>query len=300
MQVPGVVTVNLATDNQAYRTMEQSLQCENIQPWLAAYALGDVDDDPAARQHLEVCQACQASLREYRGVAGLIGYAATETAPPAELRERIVGAVAAAAGQPLAAEPMRRPRPQPERARWRPQWPAFSRAAWTAAAFAVLSLGLLFWNVTLQRQINTQSAQLAESGRGWQSVIVLLNDASLRWYSVAGDQANGRFWTTPQSQEACLIAQRLPDLPANQVYQVWLAHDGNQVDGGTFEAHGGNAWVIVRPGDAMSSYSSVFVTIEPAGGSAWPTGQRVLTGALSGGTTASAVDRQALALLLYR
>jgi hypothetical protein len=280
--------------------MEQTLQCETIQPWLAAYALGDADDDSAARAHLEVCLSCQASLREYRGVAGLIGYVATEAAPPIELRERIVGAVATAAGQPLAQTPAPRPQPQPERARWRLQWPAFSRAAWAAVAFAMLSLGLLFWNVTLQGQINAQSAQLAESGKGWQSVIMLLNDASLRWYSISGDQANGRFWTTPQSQEACLIAQHLPDLPANEVYQVWLTHDGKQIDGGTFEAHNGNAWVIVQSGYTMASYNGVFVTIEPAGGSAWPTGQRVLTGALSGGTTASAADRQALALLIQQ
>ncbi len=291
--MPGVVIVNLATDYQIYRIMEQPLECEDIQPWLAAYVLGDADDDPVGRAHLEQCPACQASLREYRGVAGLLGYAATEAAPPADLRERIVGAVAAAAGQPQPQPTVAQPRRQPARV----GWPAFSRAAWAAVAFAMLSIGLLFWNITLQRQINAQSAQLAQSGKGWQSVIVLLNDPSLRWYAISGDQANGRFWTTPQSDQACLIAQHLPDLPDNQVYQVWLAHGGDQIDGGTFRAYNGNAWVIVQPGYAMSNYNSVFVTIEPAGGSAWPTGQHVLNGTLSGGTIASAADRQALAML---
>ena len=270
-----------------------------MQPWLAAQALGDAADNPAERAHLAVCPKCQLDLRQYRSVAGLLPLSVAEVAPPDGLRDRVIGAVVAAAGQPAPA-PARAPALALAPARARPRWPAFSRAVWSAVAFALLSIALLFWNVNLQRQVTAQAKILAASGQGWQSVIVLLNDSSLRWYGISGDQANGRVWTTPQSVEACLIAQRLPALPSGQVYQVWLARDGGQqVSAGTFEAREGNAWVIVKLGEPVLSYSSVFVTVEPAGGSDWPTGGPVLNGKLSSGTTAGADDRLELMRLLH-
>jgi len=274
----------------------QSLQCDDIQPWLAAYALGEDDDDPAARAHLMACRKCQGDLRQYCSVAGLLPYSATEATPPAELRERVISAIAAAAEQPAVATA---PRRQAVLSRLRARQPIASRAGWAAVAFALLSLVLVFWNVALQRQIDLQASQLAASRQGWQAMIVLLNDESLHWYTLSGEQAVGHFWTTLQGDQACLVARQLPTLADGQVYQVWLAHDGQQVSGGTFEARNGDAWIIVRTQEPIANYASVFVTIEPDGGSTMPTGRRILNGTLIGGTTASAADRLALARLFH-
>jgi hypothetical protein len=158
---------------------------------------------------------------------------------------------------------------------------------------------LLFWNVMLQRQVDQQAGQLAASRQGWQSMIVLLNDTSLHWYTVSGEQAHGRIWAAPQGDQACLVAQQLPALPEGQVYQVWLTRGGEQESGGTFEARGGDAWFIVRTQEPIANYTAVFVTIEPGSGSVLPTGRHVLDGAFTSGTTASASDRLALVGLLH-
>lgn len=271
----------------------QPLQCDDIQPWLAAYALGEAYDDPAARVHLAACPKCQGDLREYRSVAGLLPYAATEAAPSAELRERVIAAVSATSGQPAVSAPA------PQRQSGLPRlWPRSSRAGWAAVAFALLSVVLLLWNVTLQRQVERQASQLAASGRGWQSVVLLLNDASVRWYTIAGEQATGHFWATPEGNQACLVAQQLPALAPDQVYQVWLTRPSEVANGGTFEARNGDAWAIIRTQEPLANYATVFVTIEPDGGSATPTGKHVLDGALTSSTTASAADRLGLAQLL--
>jgi Anti-sigma-K factor rskA/Putative zinc-finger len=275
----------------------QSLQCNDIQPWLAAYALGEAKDDPAARAHLATCPKCQGDLREYRAVAGLLPYAAAEATLPAELRGRVIAAIASAAEQQAVGAPPAHP--QPALPRLRQRRPIAPRAMWVAVAFALVSLVLLFWNVSLQRQVDQQTAQLVASRQGWQSVIVILNDASLRWYTVSGEQAHGRIWATPQGEQACLVAEQLPTLAEGQVYQVWLAHGGEQASGGTFEAHNGEAWIILRTQEPIASYASVIVTIEPDGGSARPTGRRVLTGTLTSGTTANTADRLGLARLFH-
>lgn len=274
----------------------QSLQCDDIQPWLAAYALGEADDDPAARAHLMTCRKCQGDLRQYRSVAGLLPYAAAEATPPAELRGRVISAIAAATEQPAVAPP---PHRQAALSRLRARRPIASRAGWAAVAFALLSLVLVFWNVALQRKIDQQANQLAASRQGWQAMIVLLNDESLHWYTLSGEQAVGHFWATLQGDQACLVARQLPTLAEGRVYQVWLTHDGEQESGGTFDARNGDGWIIIRTQEPIASYTSVFVTIEPDGGSAMPTGRRILNGTLTSGTTASAADRLELAQLLH-
>jgi hypothetical protein len=285
---------------------EQSNLCDDIQPWLAAYALGDTEEGAAAaRAHLAVCPRCQRDLREYRLVAGMLPYSAPEAAPQPELREHVIAAV-----RRQVAESTPAPHPAPFAA---PAAPAHHpplllsgfrrrRSFWATLAFAALALALLGWNISLRRELASQTAIVALSRQNWQTMIVLLNDSALRWYAVAADPApppgqyaaHGHFWASPKAQVACLVVQGLPDLPDDQVYQVWLERGSEQSSGGTFEAHNGNAWAFVRSDTPITGYSAMFVTIEPAGGSAAPDGPRVISGTLSGATTVGWADRQQL------
>lgn len=264
-------------------------QCDELQPWLAAYALGEANASPEALGHLALCARCRGDLREYRAVAGLLAYDAPQHDPSPELRARIIGAVERAAQPRPAAASQAAPRAR---------WPRLARPVWAAYAFAALALALLGWNISLQGQLRAQAALITEDRQSWQTMIALLNDTSLHWYAVNGSTARGHFWLTPQGADACLVAQQLVDLPPGQQYQVWLVHGGEQVSGGTFDAHNGNGWVLVRAREPISSYQAMFVTIEPAGGSGAPSGPRVLDGTLSAGAI-PATDRSELQKLLW-
>jgi anti-sigma-K factor RskA len=165
---------------------------------------------------------------------------------------------------------------------------------------------LLVWNISLRRELNSQTALVAQSRQNWQTMIVLLDDKALARYAVAADPpppqgeypAHGHFWASPQAQVACLVVQGLPDLPDDQVYQVWLVRGDQQASGGTFEARNGKAWTFVDPDQPIATYSELFVTVEPAGGNTWPGGPRVVSGSLSGATTAGLADHQELLGLL--
>jgi hypothetical protein len=198
------------------------------------------------------------------------------------------------------------PTPAPRAEAVAPRKPRRPRSFWAALAFAALALVMFGWNISLWGELGRQTAEVGQSRKDWQTMIVLLDDSALRWYAVAADPApeagqyasHGRIWVTPQSQVACLVAQGLPDLPAGDVYQVWLVHDGEQISGGTFEAHSGKAWTFVESHEPMARYSEIFVTIEPAGGNTWPGGQRVMSGSFSAGTTAGVAERHELRDLL--
>lgn len=284
---------------------EQSNLCDDMQPWLAAYALGDAENSAAERAHLSTCPRCQHDLREYQLVAGILPYSASEVAPRPELRDQLIAAVSR---QVAEAAPAPTPRPAQPAAPTAPALkPRPRRAYWAALAFALLALALFGWNISLRRELDRQTAQVALSRQNWQTMIVLLDDNALAKYVVAADPPppagqyppHGHFWTSPQAQAACLVVQDLPDLREDQVYQVWLVRDGEQTSGGTFEARNGKAWAFVDSQQPITAYSELFVTIEPAGGSATPDGARVVSGTLSGATTANVADRQELLALLH-
>ncbi|HEU5099833.1 MAG TPA: anti-sigma factor, partial [Roseiflexaceae bacterium] len=272
---------------------EQTDLCEDMQPWLAAYALGESADEADRRAHLAVCPRCQHDLHEYQLVALMLPYSATEATPRPELRDQVIAAISRQATPPAAAA-LTPPAGQAQPAARAPSGPRRARSFWAALAFAALSLMLLGWNVSLLRELDRQAAQVAQSRQNWQTMIVLLDDSSLRGYALVADPppepgqyaSHGRVWGSPQSQVACLVAQGLPELPNGRVYQVWLVRSGEQASGGTFEPRSGKAWTFVESYEPISNYSEIFVTVEPTGGSPAPAGQRILSGSLSTGTTA--------------
>jgi len=286
---------------------EQPNICDDLQPWLAAYALGDAEEGAApARAHLAVCPRCQRALREYRMVAGMLPFSAPEAMPKPELREQVIAAVkrqvadslhTSVPSPALPATPLASAR-RPSQRRW----------FWAALAFAVLALALLGWNISLRRDLDRQTALVVQSRKDWQTMIVLLDDEALAKYAIAADvappagqaAARGDFLASPQAQVACLVAQGLPELQAGQVYQVWLVRGDQQSSGGTFEVHNGNTWAFVQGSQPITSYDAMFVTVEPTGGNTWPAGPRVMSGTLSGATTAGLADRQELLGLLRR
>jgi anti-sigma-K factor RskA len=274
--------------------------CAELQPQIAAYALGETDAAAELLEHIAVCPACQRALSAYVQVARMLPYDAPDVVPPPSLRARILTAVEESAAVVAAVEPVSLPQlpadvPTASPRRWRWKLPSF-RPAYALALVALIAL--LGWNITLQRQLNTQTTQLTASRANWQTMIVLLNDSAVRWYAVAGDGTTGHFWAAPQGQVGCLVVQGLPAVTGDQVFQVWLVHDGEHASGGVFEAREGNGWILIRSNEPLSNYEFVGVTIEPRGGSDAPTSAPVLQGQIARSHTPTVADRQQMLQLI--
>lgn len=247
---------------------QQSTICDELQPRLAAHALGETPIDAEASAHLAVCPQCQEQFQAYSRIARALPYSAPLIAPPADLRQRVLDAATGAAPRSV------------ERARPRRRW----RWRWAPLAFAAaLVIGLLGWNMALRAQIETQNQRLIASRDGWDAVTRILNDPAVEVYALSGDSGSGHVWFTPNGTDACVVIEGLPD-PGNSVYQIWLTQNGTRISGGTFRPQHGSAWVIVEAPQPVSSYTLMGVTIEPEGGSPQPTSPPVLRGTLSATT----------------
>jgi hypothetical protein len=70
-------------------------------------------------------------------------------------------------------------------------------------------------------------------------------------------------------------------LDYDHTYQVWIRDNGNRYDAGTFRAnHDGRAVAVVHAPRPFGDFQEIGITVEPVGGSDWPTTPRVVGGRL--------------------
>ena len=235
---------------------------EDIRDLIPAYALHTLDSQEArrVRQHLAGCAVCREDLYAYLAVADTLPLAAPEADPPTDLKARILRS--AQPGDHLPGnDPGKVSRGQPV---WRRVQLALPAPLWQAAVLlAILILGLtssLLWIRLAQVERQVQAPrQFFLTG------------------TAAAPQAQGVILVGSDPESATLIVEDLPDLGEEQQYQLWLVRDGQRVSGGVFST-GPDGYQSLRIWAPLPlwDYSAFGITIEPAGGSPGPTGERVL------------------------
>lgn len=238
---------------------------EEIAELLAAYALDALSPDDAGRvaEHVAGCRACQAELRAYRAVADRLPLAAPLAQPPARVKQALMRRVAARQAPRLAAA-----QPGARTRGWR-EWLVRLSPAWSAVSL-VLVIALAASTFALWRQLDAlrPTPQVG----------------ALRQVQLTGTQAapeaTGLLVLSLDGEYGTLVVDRLPALDRERQYQLWLLRDGQRESGGVFSVGAdGYASLSVQSSQPLASYSSFGITIEPAGGSPGPTGERVLGGA---------------------
>ncbi|MBA2449101.1 MAG: anti-sigma factor, partial [Chloroflexi bacterium] len=97
----------------------------------------------------------------------------------------------------------------------------------------------------------------------------------------AAPSAIGRVYVDPQVGTGMIMVRALPPLPTGRAYQLrWVRPDGKRESGGllTWTDQGGNGYGFVQCPVPCAGFNAIGVTEEPSGGSAAPTGQRLLGG----------------------
>lgn len=139
----------------------------------------------------------------------------------------------------------------------------------------------------LERQVAQYRVLLeTERKRGDQSLLLasMASDPDLRVIKLRATEKNqtveGHAIIGGSSQMA-FFASKLPALPNNRVFQLWLIRSNGQAiaSAGVFTPDGASRGVVqLRNSALLSGVTTVAVTDEPAGGSMQPTGHKWLIG----------------------
>jgi anti-sigma-K factor RskA len=236
---------------------EHSVFRENI----PAFALGalDADESAALEAHLLTCDSCRRELAEFREVSEHLMAALPPRQPSSEVKTRLRGQLPSA-------------RKSPQR-----------RIAWTFGRFAMgavlaLLLALNILSFLQVRSLQRQQAALLRQVRNDQAALAMLSYPETQSLPIQAEQFAGRLLLNREQNTVMLITWNLPPLPENQTYQAWLIDpSGDRVSGGTFRPASSSSYnaAPIWPEESLSAYTGLGVTVEPAGGSLQPTGERV-------------------------
>ena len=226
---------------------------------LPAYALGclDKEDDLLVAEHLAACKSCRLEMDSYARLVADLPFAMRESDPPPDLKEKILRR-ARAADLPAAG----------------PSRPSLWFRLGATPAWSLLSLVLVLVlgasNLLLWGRLNSFETR---GPAGLMTIHLQGTDAA--------PNATGLLVISLDGTHGTMVVDQLPALGEASQYQLWLIRDGNRTSGGVFsvDAKGYKSVYVASP-EPLVSYSAFGVTIEPAGGSPGPTGEKVLGGEL--------------------
>jgi Anti-sigma-K factor rskA, C-terminal/Putative zinc-finger len=258
----------------------------DVRELIASYTLGSLEPNETAlvQEHLEECAFCANLAREASEVAHYLPYAAPYRATPDGCFERLLASVGLLRAPGADAAVVSRPDPV------LPPGPAASPlrqrlADWLrgpilapVTAGVVLILGLASWNMTLmrdlqdeRREVNGLQNRLAQQSH----LLGIVASGTAVTHALQGTamapSADVRLVMDMETNSAMLVASRLPPLPSDRIYQVWLGRQGARMPAARL--------IVDRQGDgecnldldaSVRSYDSAWITLEPAVGGPMP------------------------------
>lgn len=228
---------------------------------IPAYAIGalDADETAALASHLEGCASCRTELAEYRALGESLLTALPPRQPPAALRRRLQS---------------RLPGVQKTK-RLTFNW-SFNQLA-AGIALAVL-LAMNFYSITQMRSLQLEQARLNRQVRTEQTVMSMLSYPTTERLAISSEFVVGSLLLDRERNIVALIVWNMPQLDETRTYQIWLINPQEErVSAGIFRPEGDEAYTthIAFPEESLTDFVGVGVTVEPAGGSDQPTGERV-------------------------
>ncbi len=242
-------------------------QCHPYQENLPAYSLGalDAEECAALESHLRTCGDCPAELAEYRTISNGLLHALPPQTPPTRLRRNLLTRLPSASNRTVSLLPL------------------LPRLSLGQLVNAALMLVLVVSNVfaALQiRELRNEQAALTERLSTEQAAIGMLAFPNTQIHMIVPDvqELTGSVLVDKDRPLAVLFLWNLPELDTTQTYQIWLINaQGDKIGAGfILPASGGYTTALIQSAVPLGEFIAIGVTVEPAGGSEQPTGDRLL------------------------
>ncbi|GIP33293.1 anti-sigma factor [Paenibacillus sp. J2TS4] len=258
---------------------------------LVSYIAEECPEEERIRfeRHLLHCPSCRKEVRELKQVWTALALQAEEEEVPADLKAQVMGSLfpekqiepeAIPVTLPSRVETARRRKEERRRARWKREryTPWFFKSA--SAVLLGALLVSLWGNVTMLEQLMAVQKPSKPSVVQTPSVPAqVMKIYALESADAAMDTAKGTVWLLKQGEEVKIVGS-FEGLAANQAgeaYQVWLIHEGQRRNAGTFQVDPlGNGAITYRMENPDLPFDSIGITLEPDSHGTEPRGKKVL------------------------
>ena len=228
---------------------------------IPAYSIGTLDPEAAKvlEAHLGTCEICQSELAAYSKVSTNLLLATPPLQPPASLRRSLQNRLTSSHkdSRPISSL-------------------SFGRMA-LGIAFLFL-LGLNIFTVLQIFNLQDQQAKLVRQVQTGQTALSMLTYSETKTIPIDTQVIGGTVLVNKERNVVVMIIWNLPSVPENQTYQAWLIDPkGNRTNAGWFRPEAGQPFTsqTILSKQALSNFTGIGITVEPAGGSNQPTGQRI-------------------------
>ncbi len=228
---------------------------------ISAYALGtlDAEESSVLEAHLQTCASCRDELAAYRQISGGLLMAIPPKAPPESLRQRL-----------------RQHLPSAQKSNHPRRTWSFNQLALGFAVVVLLALNL--FSLFQMQSYQYQQAKLTREIQTSQIALAMLAYPGTQSLAINAPSVSGALLLDKDRSIAVLIVWNLPQLKNSQTYQAWLVNpQGERTSAAIFDPDPDLPFtsVSITSTSELSVFSSLGVTVEPAGGSKQPTGQRI-------------------------
>jgi anti-sigma-K factor RskA len=228
---------------------------------IPAYAIGALDSGEMAALefHLLTCEICKAELLTYAPLSEQLLLAVPPQRPPSMLRRKLQAHL-----------PSARKTSKPKFS-----W-SFTQTTVGFAMFVLLALSI--FSIFQTQKLVQQQSKLAQQAETSQIALAAMSYPETKAIPINAENISGTLLLAKEQNVAVIITWNLPVLKPDQTYQIWLIDpQGKRTSGGIFNAQPELPYAtatVTSPG-SLINYNGIGVTIEPAGGSPQPTGQRI-------------------------
>lgn len=257
---------------------------EELLPFYVLDALTE-EEKKEVESYLAEHPDARSQVQELQSGASALPYAVSPVEPPRHVKEALMARVNADARVNTAARVASSVRTSPQAARRGIRFEDIFRVlSLGAAAIALLWAFVLNAQVArLQNQIASLNEQVTEQKQSIDELIRNLpqtDQSDVITVSLKSTEAQprplGQLIANPNDQSAVLVISGLPPLEAGKTYQVWLIGDAPVSAGLLTVDQNGQSVLIVTSEEAIGSFNSLGISIEPEGGSTEPTGEIVV------------------------
>jgi hypothetical protein len=198
----------------------------------------------------------------YQQIQEVLALAAPDAIPSDALKRRLMSRVRLSSGE---VEKLVEPSPSQRSPVQKKLWPDL-RLLWMWGSLILILILLItnFWSWNqLQEASTSRDSELVETVN--------------LWGTDSAPNANGVVVLGKSGYNGTVLVDSLPPLDESQQYQLWLINDNQRTSGAVFSVgKNGSGSACISAPKSLDEYSDFGISIEPAGGSAAPTGNRVL------------------------